>query len=59
MTLHTHPPTENSMLAISQIGGVVLSVYADFGGVVLVVLALLVTWVIYTPNPLTLAKSSL
>ena len=54
MTLHTHPPTENSMLAISQllltqIGGVVLSVYADFGGVVLVVL---VTWVIWTPNPL-------
>ena len=35
------------------------SVIVDFGGVLLVVLILLVTWVIWTPNPLNSAKSSL
>ena len=33
-------------------------VFADFGGVLLVVLVLLVTWVIWTSNPLNSANSS-
>ena len=34
-----------------------ISVFADFGGVLLVVLVILVTWVIWTSHPLNSANS--
>ena len=42
---------------MSDVSLLALSLLIDFGGLPLVVLVLLVTWVIRTPNPLNSAKS--